>query len=266
LFIGDGPVVQVKDANGIIEPLDNLQAGMVWKGPLVVLVSKLSASASEILAGAIQDYGRGLVIGDKATHGKGTVQSLVNLGEKIFDYLPNSKPMGALKITLQQFYRPNGASTQKRGVESDIELPALTTHLDIGEADLDYPVAFDRVGPAPHKNFNLVNPELCDRLRQLSQQRVQASEKFQKDIRNIARYKERKSKKYMTINEEKFLKERAEIDTDKEQEKAFEKNSDFSKNKIERDYYLDEVLAITADYLNMEHPAKTPAASVGVQQ
>jgi carboxyl-terminal processing protease len=265
LFIGDGPVVQVKDANGIIDPLDNMQAGMVWKGPLVVLVSKLSASASEIVAGAIQDYGRGLVIGDKATHGKGTVQSLVNLGEKLFDYLPNAQPMGALKITLQQFYRPSGASTQKRGVESDVELPSLTTHLDIGEADLDYPIPFDRIGPVAHKNFNFVNPAICDRLRQLSQQRVAASEKFQKDIRNIARYKEQKARKYMTLNEEKFLKERAEIDTDKEQEKAFEKHSDSRKNKIDRDYYLDEVLAITADYLNNRHAAAAPAEPVEVR-
>src|SRR5208283_1969691 len=112
-----------------------------WSGPLVVVINKYSASASEILAGAVQDYGRGLIVGDHATHGKGTVQSLLNLGEQLF-HVPNAPNMGELKITMQQFYRPLGDSTQKRGVVSDIELPSLSTHLDVGEADLDYPLPF----------------------------------------------------------------------------------------------------------------------------
>ena len=177
LFIGEGPVVQVKDADGRVQHLDDTDTGMAWSGPLVVLISKFSASASEILAGAIQDYNRGLIVGDYSTHGKGTVQSLMDLGQQLFR-LPNSPAMGALKITMQQFYRPNGDSTQKRGVLADIELPSLTTHLDVGEADLDYPVAFDRVEPLSYKHFDYVNPAICDQLRQLSQQRVQASEGF----------------------------------------------------------------------------------------
>ncbi len=88
---------------------------------------------------------RGLIVGDHTTHGKGTVQSLLNLGQQLFR-IPNAPSLGALKITMQQFYRPNGDSTQNRGVLADVELPSLTTQLDIGEADLDYPVAFDQVG------------------------------------------------------------------------------------------------------------------------
>ena len=123
LFTGDGPVVQVKDADGRVKPLDDPgRAGLVR--PLVVLISKFSASASEILAGAIQDYGRGLIVGDHSTHGKGTVQSLLDLGQQLLG-VPNAPPMGALKITIQQFYRPDGDSTQKRGVLADLELPSL---------------------------------------------------------------------------------------------------------------------------------------------
>lgn len=264
LFINEGPVVQVKDADGRVLALPDQDPGIAWSGPLVVLISKFSASASEILAGAIQDYGRGLIVGDKSTHGKGTVQSLMDLGQRLFR-LPNSPSMGALKITMQQFYRPNGDSTQKRGVLADIELPSLTTHLDVGEADLDYPVAFDKVGALEYQHFNYVNPVVCDQLRRLSEQRVQSSEKFQKVIRNIARYKEQKAKKQVTLNEEKFLKERAELNADKEEEKAIEKHSELNNGTIERDFYLDEALAIVTDYLNLQHVAKAQGAVTGAR-
>ena len=132
LFIDNGPVVQVKGPDGRTQPYKDPEPGLVWEGPLVVMINKFSASASEIFAGAIQDYGRGIVIGDKATHGKGTVQQLFDLGNALFRIreVPN---MGALKLTIQQFYRPGGDSTQNRGVVSDVELPSLTTQLDVGE-------------------------------------------------------------------------------------------------------------------------------------
>ena len=242
LFIGGGPVVQVKDADGRVQHLDDDSTSVMWPGPLVVLISKFSASASEILAGAIQDYNRGLIVGDYSTHGKGTVQSLMDLGQQLFR-LPNAPSMGALKITMQQFYRPNGDSTQKRGVLSDVELPSITTHLDVGEADLDYPVAFDHVEPATYRHFDAVTPVICEQLRQLSKARVQTSKDFQKVARDIVRYKEQKAKKSVTLNEEKFLKERAELNADKEEEKAIEKHSELNSGKIIRDYYLDEAFS-----------------------
>ncbi|MBN2475225.1 MAG: carboxy terminal-processing peptidase [Pirellulales bacterium] len=255
LFIDEGPVVQVKDADGRVRPYRDLSPGAAWSGPLVVLTSKFSASASEILAGAIQDYGRGLIIGDRSTHGKGTVQSLMDLGQRLLE-IPNSPSMGALKITMQQFYRPNGDSTQNRGVEADVELPSLTTHLDVGEADLDYPLAFDHVDPAPFERLSYINPTIRDRLQYLSQQRCRASEKFQEVLKNIDRYKEQKAKKYVTLNEEQFRKERAELDADKEEQKTIEEINDPNQPPIERDYYLDEALAITIDYLNLRQVAK----------
>lgn len=259
LFIKDGPVVQVKDSDGRIRPYSDPDSGIAWSGPLVVVISKFSASASEILAGAIQDYDRGLVIGDHATHGKGTVQSLLDLGQQLFR-LPNSPSLGALKITMQQFYRPDGDSTQKRGVESDVELPSLTTHLDVGESDLDYPIEFDKVPPLAFERFPDVTPNLKDQLRKLSKQRVNDSEDFRKVLRNIARYNKQKKKKSVTLNEEKFMKERAELNADKETEKVLEKQLDTDNGHIERDYYLDEVLAVAVDYMNLH---RQPVAAQG---
>ena len=168
--------------------------------------------------------------------------------------------MGALKITMQQFYRPDGDSTQKRGVLADIELPSLTTHLDVGEADLDYPVAVrpGRAAAASSTSTTSIRPSAISSAGS-PQQRVQNSEKFQKVVRNIARYKEQKAKKSVTLNEAKFLKERAELNADKEEEKAIEKHSDLDSDGIERDFYLDEVLAIAIDYLNLDQVAKSGA-------
>ena len=119
LFIESGPVVQVKDPDGRIQQYDDTDRGIAWKGPLVVMISKFSASASEILAGAIQDYHRGLIVGDSSTHGKGTVQTMMDLGPQLFR-VHNPPDLGSLKLTVQQFYRPNGDSTQQRGVLADI--------------------------------------------------------------------------------------------------------------------------------------------------
>lgn len=256
LFIPEGPVVQVKDSEGRVQPYDNPDPDMAWKGPLVVVVSKFSASASEILAGAIQDYGRGLVIGDHATHGKGTVQSLMDLGQQLFR-VPNAPAMGALKVTMQQFYRPSGDSTQKRGVESDVELPSLTTHLDVSESDLDFPVEFDRIDPLTFKRFSYVDPTVCELLRRRSEERTGQSDDFQKVLDNIERYKEQKARKYVTLNKEKFLSERAELNAEREQQKQLEGMNDANSSaEIKRDYYLDEALAITVDFLNARQLAQ----------
>ncbi len=256
LFIPSGPVVQVKDADGHVTPFNDLDPNMVWSGPLVVVTSKFSASASEILAGAIQDYGRGLIVGDHSTHGKGTVQSLLDIGQHLFPNLPNTSNMGALKVTMQQFYRPDGESTQKRGVLADVELPSRTSNLDVGEADLDYPMEFDRVDPMSYKHYDFVTPPICEQLRRLSAERVQVSEKFQKEQRNIARYKEWKAKKSVSLNEAQFVKEREEFNADKEEEKTFEDLNNNSNKGIVHDYYLDEVMDIAVNYLNIRQIAK----------
>jgi carboxyl-terminal processing protease len=133
LFIDKGPVVQVRNSSGRISLEEDIEPGMAWEGPLAVLVNRYSASASEIFAAAIQDYGRGVVIGEP-TFGKGTVQSLLDLD----DYAPADKPgMGQLKITMAQFFRVNGGSTQSRGVVPDIRFPSAGDPQDYGERSLD---------------------------------------------------------------------------------------------------------------------------------
>ncbi len=255
LFLKDGPVVQVKDNDNRVQAYEDHHAGIEWGGPLVVLISKFSASASEIFAGAIQDYDRGLIVGDKSTHGKGTVQSLLDLGEQLF-HVPNPPSMGELKITIQQFYRPGGDSTQLRGVVSDIELPSLSSHYkDISEADMDYPLPFDKVQAQPFSKFDQVTPALVDQLKRLSAARCAASPKFQKVQRNIAHYRQQVAKKSVTLNESKFLQERSELNADKEEEKAIENLAD-NPSDIKRDYYMDEVLNIATDYMNQIQVAK----------
>jgi carboxyl-terminal processing protease len=217
---------------------------------MVVMINKFSASASEIFAGAIQDYGRGIVIGDHSTHGKGTVQQLFDLGNALFRLkeVPN---MGALKLTIQQFYRPGGDSTQKRGVVSDVELPSLTTQLDVAEADLDYALEFSHIDALPHDNFHMVDSGIVEGLRTRSKARVANSDYFKKVDREIGHYKDIKAKKTVTLNKEKFMKEREELDNDKEQEKMFDAMTDPSRPVYDMNGYGTEALDIAVDYLDL---------------
>lgn len=250
LFIDYGPVVQVKDPQGQVQQHNDERRGLSWDKPLVVLTSKFSASASEILAGAVQDYGRGLVIGDTTTHGKGTVQSLLDLNQLVFRGQDAPQYFGALKITMQQFYRPSGDSTQKRGVLSDIILPSVTDKMDVSETDLDYPVEFDRVSAAAFKPMGMVTPEIVTDLAGRSRERIEKSEDFAKEIRKIAKYVEFKDAKSVELNEEKFRKQREEFDAEKEDEKQLESTASKTEG-IEMTPYLEEVLQITQDYARL---------------
>ena len=259
LFIDVGPIVQVKDrAARVLPAYDDQDPGAAWDGPLVVLTSKLSASASEIFAGAIQDYGRGIIVGDKSTHGKGTVQSLLDLGEKLFG-LANSPKLGALKITMQQFYRPDGDSTQNRGVLADVPWPSLTNELKgISESDLDYALAFDRVEPVDHDEYEMTDKAVVERLNKLSAERREKSKDFQRVERNIERYRQQKNRKTVPLNEAKFLAERAELNADREEEKELEKSMNAKKVVFDRsDFYNREALDITLDYLQSFNVAQT---------
>ncbi|TWT86852.1 Tail-specific protease precursor [Pseudobythopirellula maris] len=261
LFIDRGPVVQVKGTDGRTQPYDDPEPGMVWSGPLAVLTNKFSASASEIFAGAIQDYGRGIVIGDESTHGKGTVQQLYDLGDRLFG-LANRPSMGALKMTIQQFYRPGGDSTQNRGVLADVTVPSITDHLDgIAESDMDFAMAFDRVRPLRHDRFAMMTPELGAELQRMSMERIAASEDFAEDTTRIRRYEEQKDDKTVTLNLIEYLTEREELDVDKEQEEIGEKLSDTDKPVYDMDeHYNQEALSIVVDYLKLLKENKVAVA------
>ena len=250
LFIDQGPVVQVKGPDGRISPYNDEEAGMVWSGPLIVVINKLSASASEIFAGAIQDYGRGIIVGDRATHGKGTVQQLFELGQILLP-IHQAPNYGALKLTIQQFYRPSGDSTQNRGVVSDIELPFITSYWEVGESDLDYAMKFDRVRPIRHMNYRSATAQIIESLKQRSEKRVTVSEFFINQKKRIERYLEQKEDPTVTLNKEKFLAEREEVNSEKEQEEFFEDMQDEDRPVFRPTPYNEELIAIALDYLEL---------------
>ena len=251
LFIDTGPVVQIKDADKRVQQYDDVDPGTSWDGPLVVLINKFSASASEIVAGAIQDYRRGLVIGDKATHGKGTVQSLLDLGRQLFQRLPNAPSLGAIKITMQQFYRPGGLSTQLEGVKSDVELPSLTTHLPVGEGDLDHAIAFDKVPAATFQSSGRVSDDMLKTLRDRSAGRVQQNDEFSKVTKDIAQYEKRKNEKTISLVEAEFAKQWNEGKAAEDEEKKLAEVEDPKRPIVKRDFYFNEAMNVAVDYLNM---------------
>jgi carboxyl-terminal processing protease len=250
LFIDKGPVVQIKDSDKQVRPYDDVDPGVVWDGPLVVLTSKFSASASEILAGAIQDYHRGLIVGDKSTHGKGTVQTLLDVGRQLFPRFDSSPQLGAIKVTIQQFYRPSGDSTQLEGVLSDVELPSITSHLPIGESDLDHALTFDRVPRADFTGSGKVTDGMVAMLREASAKRVQANKDFVKLAGDIARSEKRKDEKTISLVETDFERQWNEGKAaEDEEEKKLEEMESQKKPVVRRDYYFDEALDVTIDYL-----------------
>ena len=158
LFIKQGPVVQVRGGYNRIQVDTDDDPDIAYDGPLVVLTNRLSASASEIVSGALQDYGRAVVVGDKATFGKGTVQAVVELSRMLDQAgLQTQTDPGSLHLTIQQFYRPGGASTQLKGVVSDIALPSLSEISGIGEKNLDNPLPFNTIVPAKFSRSNRVS-------------------------------------------------------------------------------------------------------------
>lgn len=260
LFIETGNVVQAKPDlyNRKAGPDSVLfhndpDPGISWGGPLVVLTSKLSASASEIFAGAIKDYHRGLIVGDDTTHGKGSVQSVQPIADLLFNpklqKIPN---MGAIKITIQGFWLPGGDSSQLKGIPSDIILPSVTQHMEgISEADLDNPLKLDKIPPAKNMpQFDYVTPDMVATLAEMSKVRTDASADFDKVREKIALYKEVKAKKTTPLNREKYFAELEKLNSDKEEEEKLEKMMKNS-SEIQKDFYLDEVLNITADYLDL---------------
>jgi carboxyl-terminal processing protease len=206
LFIKDGPVVQVKDARGTIRVLRDTDEGQAYDGPMIVLTSRSSASAAEIFAAAMQDYARAVIVGDKSTFGKGTVQSVLELNQ----YLPPAyrayKP-GALKLTVQKFYRVSGGSTQNRGVIPDIHLPSGGDLSDMTESSQKDALPYDEIEPAPYSRANAVDAKI-PALSKSSAERVASSKEFQWIREDLARWEKQKKEKAVSLNETKRLAER----------------------------------------------------------
>lgn len=195
LFIDTGPVVQVKQTGGQIEALDDTDKGVAWDGPLTVLIDRYSASASEIFSGAIQDYGRGLVIGQQS-FGKGTVQTVNPLDR----YTTNQNAgFGQLTITTGKFYRVTGESTQHRGVEPDIALPSSISVTDIGESSMESALPWDRIRAARPSTRKVLGTEVAQLLA-AHEQRIGKDATFQYLLQNIAAYEQLRAEKSVSLN------------------------------------------------------------------
>jgi carboxyl-terminal processing protease len=209
LFIKDGPVVLARDADGQVAVDSDPDPGVLYDGPLVVMINRFSASASEIAAAALQDYGRAVVVGDTSTHGKGTVQSLNSLRPYVWPATPSAtNDPGTLKITKGKFYRITGASTQLKGVASDIVLPDVLDHSPyVGETSLEYPLPWDTIDPVEFGKLNRVQPYL-DELRRRSADRLATNEDFSYIKQDIAEYEKMQEDRTATINEQDAIKQR----------------------------------------------------------
>lgn len=245
LFFDKGPVVQVKTPDGSTEAYADRDGQTYYKGPLVVMINRHSASASEIFAGAIQDYGRGIIVGDSHTFGKGTVQNLNDV----------APTLGAIKVTVNQFYRPDGATTQLKGVSSDIKLPSLVDEFEIGEKFYDYALPFESIKRANHEQFNYVKP-VIKQIKQISIARVASDKKFQEVFDAIEEYRKNdKERSRVSLKEKKESDKKKESDSEKKDASVASDESDSVFN-LEKDVHLQETLRITGDYIQIMNSKK----------
>lgn len=216
-FIPQGPVVQVAGRGNRKEVLRDKDPSVVWDGPLVVLVNQYSASASEILAAALQDYNRAVIVGSPQTFGKGTVQRFIDM-DRTINGRSDIKPLGTVKLTMQKFYRVNGGSTQLEGVVPDIILPDSRALLETGERQQTAPLPWTEIDPAEYSQ-DVYQIEDMDGLRQRSAERVAADATFQKIIRNAERIKRQRDRNTFPLALEDYRQMR---DQNKEEAKQFE--------------------------------------------
>ena len=234
LFIKEGPIVQVKTYDGRVIVAPDPDPTSLYDGPLIVLTSRFSASASEIVAAALQDYGRALIVGDISTHGKGTVQSV----NYITNYIRLDEPEkngGALKVTVQKFYRASGISTQLKGVLPDIVLPTVWNYSkDIGESSLEHPLECDTIKSADFDKLNLVQPYLSDLLKN-STTRVATNKDFDYVREEIEKFRKQQEDKTVSLNEKQ---RRQEMDETKARDKAHNKERLARKEPEEKVYEI----------------------------
>ena len=239
LFIKKGPVVQVASSDGSKDVLEDQDPAIVWEGPLVILVNELSASASEILAAAMQDYKRAIIIGSKQTYGKGTVQNVVDLNRWLRKN--DQGDMGALKLTTQKFYRVNGGSTQLEGVKSDVVMPDRYSYFDVGERDYDNPLPYDKITPATYKLWEgyIDYQATVDK----SKLRIAQNNQLKLIEQNAMYIKARRDQMDVTLNLTAYSKQ---IDENKEAVKKFD-SLDTYDNKLSYRSLADELVLMRED-------------------
>ncbi len=224
-FMDRGPVVQVKNTLSQVQVKDSENGKPIYGGPLIVMADKSSASASEILAGALQDFNRAVIVGESSTFGKGTVQQPMDIGRMLPLFAVRNRA-GFLKVTIQKFYRPSGSSTQMDGVVSDLVLPSLMDAMEMGEAFLDHPLPHDRIRRAP--DFKPLDPQglFIPRLKELSQKRVNGCKDFGYVIEDVMKAKERIGKNRVSLNKASRQQELSESET-RQKERNVERRARF---------------------------------------
>ena len=253
LFIKEGPVVQVRDQRG--KKVDEDQDGgkIEFDGPLAVLTNRFSASAAEIFAGAIKDYQRGIILGDSKTHGKGSVQTLVDL-DRYTLFLGRRNNPGTLKLTNAKFYRINGESTQLKGVEPDIVFPSFTDAMEIGEDQLPHALEWDTIPPVKYQVWDPGLSALIPKLRKKSDERVAANPDFKLLRHDIEVFRKIRDRKTVVLNlDSRWEEYLAEKKMEDEQNKLIRLKSDEpekEKNNV-KDLYLDETLNVMRDWIDM---------------
>jgi carboxyl-terminal processing protease len=267
LFIEKGPIVQVKANAGTPDILADTDPKVDFQKPTVILINRFAASASEIVAAALQDYGRAIIVGGEFSHGKGTVQAVVDLDGYVSPMAKSYSPLGALKITIQKFYRVNGSSTQYKGVTPDIILPDQFSHLESGEKFLDYSIPWGEVKPVKYDKWKQKYD--IKKLRASSQERVKKNDKFKHLLDSIKWYKEQKDRTKRSLVAADFEKDRKSIremtDVFKKEEEnkslvvkdlspnakdkaQMEKFEDFSKT-LKKDAVIEESIMILGDMI-----------------
>ncbi len=265
LFMNAGPYVQVKDGNGKIQTLKNKTNSPIWTGPLLIMQNELSASASEILAGEMQDYGRAVIFGSSQSFGKGTVQTFVDLNR----FLNTSEDFGSLKLTIQKFYRITGESNQRKGIESDIKVNDFFSYAEIGERYEDFPLAWDKIPPT---EFTKVNYFDLNKIRSDSEVRIN-SNKYYQLLKESGEWKEKLDKEEkITLNQAKFFElmkhRKSQIDkfkaldkmnnglkfflhpdeiTREKTDEAFKKKTENWVKNLGKDFYLQESINIISE-------------------
>lgn len=249
LFIKNGPVVQVRDSENEVQIREDEDLGVVYNGPLVVLTNRFSASASEIFAGAIQDYGRGIIVGEN-TFGKGTVQSVIDLKR----ILPNAggDPLGSLKITFQKFYRVSGSSTQHKGVSPDVILPSPFDADKFGESASETALPWDVIKKAAYQKTGYVNDQTLKQVRQAFEKRAATDPQYRKYVENVGELRDNYNQTRISLNETVRRKEMAEAEEKKTQAAKLNtkiKGTETSTDELStlEDEFLREGLLILSD-------------------
>jgi carboxyl-terminal processing protease len=286
LFIKNGPIVQVKTAGAPKEVLNDNDRSITWDGPLVILVNELSASASEILAAAMQDYKRAIIIGSKQTYGKGTVQNVLDLNRMVRNN--SNGDMGALKFTTQKFYRINGGSTQLEGVKSDVVVPDRYSYINIGEKDQENPLKWDKIEAVPYDVWE--NYYDYDATIAKSKERMANNEQLKLIDENAQWVQKIRDRESFSLNYDDY---KATLKINEEEAKRFEKLSDYKTNltfnslpyevklmekdsvlkqkrdrwhqNLSQDVYMEEALNVLND-LKMTYAIKTKVATTTVKE